>query len=280
MSSNSDFKRDSRQKRRFSQISDTIFFEFQRFSKKTGILLVVAIAIFGLSLAIGLLTLDQNPSAFPKVENYIANFLSYMNMLVLILATSYGTGLIVVDFQEDTGNLLFPKISRSRLFIGRIIGNFLLGALIILIYYLIAIIPVFIKFEALPKEYWYSLGFSLYYYLALLSLAVFFSSFVKRSSGAVISVLLLMIIGFPIVYSILMLIVEGEPLYLLNYLAFIITYILNMPAKRVQSMTFEGFTINTWLTPDVKGATIGLGIYSFIFLLGAYIIYKYRQNTG
>ncbi len=279
MNSISDLEKDSRRRRRFSQISDTIFFEFQRFGKKTGILLLVAIAIFGLSLAIGLLTLDQNPSAFSTVENYIVNFLSYMNMLVLILATSYGTGLIVVDFQEDTGNLLFPKISRSRLFIGRIIGNFLLGALIILIYYLISIIPVFIKFEVLPKEYWYSLGFSLYYYLALLSLAVFFSSFVKRSSGAVISVLLLMIIGFPIVYSILMLIVEGEPLFLLNYLAFIITYILDMPADRLESMTLEGFTINAWLTPDAKGAAIGLGIYTFIFLLGAYIIYKFRQTT-
>ncbi|MHA1522486.1 MAG: ABC transporter permease, partial [Promethearchaeota archaeon] len=174
---------DSRRKRRSSQIIDTIIFEFQRFGKKTGILLAVAIAIFGLSLVIGLLTLDRNPLAFSTVESYIRNYLSYMNMLILILATSYGTGMIVIDFQENTGNLLFPKISRSRLLIGRIIGNFLLGALIILIYYLISIIPVFIKFEALPKEYWYSLGFSLYYYLALLSLAVFFSSFVKRSSG-------------------------------------------------------------------------------------------------
>ncbi|MHA1521121.1 MAG: hypothetical protein ACTSRK_13135, partial [Promethearchaeota archaeon] len=208
------------------------------------------------------------------------HYLSYMNMLILILATSYGTGMIVIEFQENTGNLLFPKISRFRLFIGRILSNFLMGALIILIYYLITIIPVFAKFEVLPKEYWYSLGFSLYYYLALLSLAVFFSSFVNRSSGAVITVLLLMIIGFPIVYSILMLIVEGEPLYLLNYLAFIITYILDMPENRLESMTIEGFTINTWLTPDVKGATIGLGIYSFIFIIVAYIIYKYRQNTG
>ena len=270
----------SRRKRRLSQITDTIYFEFQRFGKKTGILLTIAIAIFGLSLAIGLLSLDRNPLAFSTVESYIINYLSYMNMLILILATSYGTGLIVIDFQEDTGNLLFPKISRSRLFIGRIIGNFLLGALIILIYYLITIIPVFLKFKILPKEYWFSLGFSLFYYLAVLSLAVFFSSFVQRSSGAVIAILLLMIIGFPIVYSILMLIIEGEPLFLLNYYAFIITNILAMPANRSLSMTIEGFTITTWLTPDAQGAAIGLGIYSLIFLLAAYIIYKYRQNIG
>lgn len=266
--------------RRFSQIGDTIVFEFQRFTKKTGILLGVALLLFALSVVLGLLNIQRNPQAFPTVESYTTNYLSFMNMLILILATSYGTNLIVVDFQEDTGNLLFPKITKGRLFIGRLIANFILGALIIVFYYLVTLIPVFIEYQEIPVNFWSSLAFALYYYLGMLSFAIFCSSFVKRSSGAVIIVLILIIIGFPIISSILMLMTAVEPLFLLNYYANIITYIFNMPDPRLSSIEVENFTINQWFTPDVSGALIGLGIYSFVLLVTAYIIYHFRQNSG
>ncbi|MHA1776798.1 MAG: hypothetical protein DRO88_03270 [Promethearchaeia archaeon] len=266
-----------RYQRRFSQIIDTLIFDLQMNWRKILILSSVAVVIFALSLLLGVWQINRNSQAFPTVEAYIQNYFSFISLFILILAVSYGSNMLVVDFQERTGNLLFPKISKSRLFIGRYLSGLIQGGIILVFYYWLVVIPVFLEFDVIPLSFWKSLGFAVLYYIALLSFSIFFSSIVKRSSGAVITTLLLIIIAFPIINSIFSLSTSVEPLFLLDYYGNIISNILNMPDQRFIKLDIEGLTIYTWFTPSESAALIGLIIYIFIFTIIAYLIYRFRQ---
>ncbi|MCF2140223.1 MAG: hypothetical protein K9W44_09245 [Candidatus Lokiarchaeota archaeon] len=263
--------------RRITQIIDTIYFEIQLNIRKMIILGIVALGIFILSLFLGLWQLNNNSEAFPTVESYILNYLSFIRLFILILAVSYGSNMIVIDFQEQTGNIIFPKISKDRLFLGRFLSRIIQGGIIILFYYWLILIPIYFEFHLIPIDFWKSLGFALFYFVDLLAFCILFSAIAKRTSGAVIISLLIIIIAFPIINSIFSLTTDFEPLFLLDYYGNIISSILNMPEPRFSSIEIEGLTIYTWFTPSVRDALIGLSIYLLIMLGIAFIIYFFRQ---
>ncbi|WP_457558508.1 ABC transporter permease [Candidatus Harpocratesius sp.] len=266
----------SRQKR-LTQIIDTIYFEIQLNIRKMMILAIVALGIFILSLFLGLWQLNNKSNAFPTVESYIFNYFSFIRLFILILAVSYGSDMIVIDFQEQTGNIIFPKISKDRLFLGRFLSRFFQGGIIIIFYYWLVLIPIYFEFHLIPIEFWKSLGFALFYFVDLLAFCVLFSAVAKRTSGAVIISLLIIIIAFPIINSIISLTTDVEPLFLLDYYGNIISSILSMPDPRFSSMEIEGLTTYIWYTPSVGSALIGLSVYLIIMGGMAFIIYFFRQ---
>ena len=69
-----------------------------------------------------------------KFISKLNNFLADIGMIILIVAIGFGAQILNVDFEQNTGNLLFPKISRGRLMTGRLIANALLIFLEISIY--------------------------------------------------------------------------------------------------------------------------------------------------
>ncbi|MHA1684704.1 MAG: hypothetical protein ACTSUE_27445, partial [Promethearchaeota archaeon] len=71
--------------------------------------------------------------------------------------------------------------------------------------------------------------------------------------------------------------------FILTYYANIISSWLNMPAERFTSRTFTtpmgDRTVYSWETPDAAGAFLGMVIFSTVFLLISYILFKRRQNS-
>jgi len=104
----------------------------------------------------------------------------------------------------------------------------------------------------------------------------------KSTAGAVVISLILNMIVFSIVQSVLSLFSTIEPLFILPYYATIITACFNMPeGDRFQILTItEGIDLEMtlWITPDPPRALIGTAIFTFIFLLSAYLIFRNRQN--
>ncbi len=267
--------------RKFQQIYDIGYFEIIRNFKKTLILMGVAASIFILSLIIELYRLSKGLELPDDPAEFALKFLGMMNLLILICATSYGGSIIVVDFEKLTGNILFPKISRERLLIGRFTANFLMNASIMIFYYILVAVIVFIKYLGVPKILWVSLGWTLLYSLLILSFVSFFSSFMKSTAGAVVTTLFLNLIIFSIIESIFSLISTKEPLFLIHYYARIITGCFDMPGADERSQTIpimEGMDMTLWITPDPARALIGTAIFVSIFLFSTYLIFRNRQN--
>ncbi|MHA1730174.1 MAG: ABC transporter permease [Promethearchaeota archaeon] len=278
-------------KRSIIQIQKTIEFEFQKNLSKFISMLLMSIGIFMLFLVVQLIQNAQGLDVPADPVDYFAGYLVMIDFLVLIIAVAFGGGIIVEDFEKDTGNLLFPKIQKNRLLIGRIIARYIYAAMCIVFYYVLVGITTLIIYERLPTIVWESMGWALLYTFAVFSFMILFSSFMNRVASAMIVGMMIVLMVFQLLTMILMFTgVTIEPLFMLTYYANIITRWFNMPEERFTEVGImgspgmgppgmrDGPTFMSWATPSVTGAILGMTIYSIICIALAYIIYKRRQK--
>ncbi|MCG3220023.1 MAG: ABC transporter permease subunit [Candidatus Heimdallarchaeota archaeon] len=273
--------------RSLDQVGATTRFELRRNVKNGIIALFVAGFTFLLSLIINIITERRLEEIPETATEYITSYLGMISFFILIIATMFGGNIIALDYDKQTGNLLFPKITKGRLFVGRLIARYLLSALAVIFYYILVVIAAAIKYTSLPVETWASLGWALLYTFLVLSLVIFFSSFMRKTSTTIVVSLVMILMVFTLGGTILTITgVEIEPLFILTYYSNIITQSFAMPTDRF----VEGFlgagphpggdapTIMQWITPSVGGAIIGMVIYSAILLVAAYFLFRRRQQ--
>ncbi|MHA1777322.1 MAG: hypothetical protein DRO88_04835 [Promethearchaeia archaeon] len=272
------------------QIEKTISFEFVRNGKKLLAMIITSAGIFLLSLIIQLIQKNQGMDLPFEALDYFQNYLGMINFLILIIGTTFFGSIIAEDFEKETGNLIFPKIPKERLLLGRFIARYLYAFLSVAFYYLLVAIVTYVEYDGIPKIVWESMLWAEWYLFGIAAFFTMFSSIFKRSSTAMITGILSILIIFNLLSMIFMFSgVTVEPFYFLTYYANIITQWFHMPAadSRFQEIPFmrgpgaaasEGSTYYQWITPSATGAIIGLGIYSIICLTIAYILFKRRQN--
>ncbi|MBY9006556.1 MAG: hypothetical protein KGD63_07335 [Candidatus Lokiarchaeota archaeon] len=278
-------------RRDFMQISNTVTFELKKNSKKLYVMLFLYFSIFFLSFLMNEFLLDLMGEVAPTgsatlMKNYIIGFFP---MALLISTAAFGGSIIAEDFSRQTGNLLFPKISKTRLLIGRLISNYILNSLCITFFYILVSITALIKYGEVNTAIFYSIGWALLYTLVLLSFVTFLSSFMKNTSFTIItSIFMLLIvmemIPFILNYSGVTKNNETPMFFVFSYFGYIIGESLEMPIARyttdLQGPPGAQFEISTWLTPNEFGAALGMIIYITIFLIFSYILYQRRQSKG
>ncbi len=274
-------------KRRLMQVWDTIAFEWQRNLKKTIALLVVLV---GLSVLIFFTNWYQYENGRPLPEDpldYVSIYLGLFSFMVYVIGAAYGAPIIATDFEKETGNLLFPKISRDRLLLGRMIGNYLLVVLQVTAYFTMIVIFTAITMEEVPGKLAASFAWALFFLLGVMSFVVLFSSFMKSTSFTLVVSLLLLLIGFSIIEQLVVIFTGIEPLFSLTYYSNIISNSLDMPDIRKVTFDFgggppgtgeDGFSFTQWITPNYPGAFIGILVYTVLSLLGAYFLFQRRQG--
>jgi ABC-type transport system involved in multi-copper enzyme maturation permease subunit len=278
-------------KRSIMQIRRTVKFELLKNYRKFISMLLMNFGIFILYLIIAEVT-EYNGT--PKPDEAVDYFIYYMMMidfLIMVTASTFGGNMIAEDFEKRTGNLLFPKITKDRLLLGRVIARYLYIALSIGFYYLIVGIATIIKYGGVPKIVWGSMGWALLYGFLLFSFFTFLSSFMKRSSTAIVSGILSVIIIFQLLNMILMYTgATVEPFFILTYFGTIIIQWFTMPAvdARFREIGFgppgmadpSGRTFMSWITPSASGAAIGMIVYSVVLLGISYYFFRRRQNKA
>jgi len=277
-------------KRSILQIRKTVTFEFARNGRRAITSLLISFAIFALFLIVQIIQENQGAPVTEDPAQYFQGYLFMIDFLILIIAAMFGGSIIAEDFEKQTGNLLFPKITKDRLLVGRIIARYIYSMAAVIFYYILVAITTFIKYDGIPKIIWGSLGWALLYTFALLSFVTMFSALMKRSSTAMVSSILIVLIVFQLLTMILMYTgATVEPFFMLTYYANIIRSWFNMPAddQRFTEFSFQGGpggqmtdgnTYFSWSTPSVEGAVIGMLVYSAICLTIAYLVFRRRQN--
>lgn len=272
-------------KRSVMQIQKTITFEFVRNGMRAITALIISFIVYALFLIIAIIEENQGAPVPEDPAEYFQKYLMMIGFLILIITTTFGGSIISEDFEKQTGNLLFPKITKDRLLVGRLIARYLYSVGAVVFYYVLVAITTFIKYDGIPKIIWGSLGWALLYTFAMLSFTTLFSSIMKRSSTAMISTILIVLIVFQLLTMIIMYTgVTIEPFFMLTYYESIITKWFNMPDDRFVEISFnhgplsDGTTYMQWLTPSATGAIIGMLVWSAICLVIAYIAFRIRQN--
>ncbi len=267
--------------RTIRQIGKTIVFDGRRNLKKLISMALVNTLFIVLFLVINIL--EDNPP--DEAADYVLSYLQFFSFLILITAILFGGSIVVEDFEKQTGNLLFPKIERSRLLVGRYIARFTLASISLTIYYAEIALLTYINYETVPAVMWESLGWAIFYLHLVLSFVVLMSAALNRIATAQVASLLFLLMVFNILTSILMYTESTiEPLFILTYFSNIITAWFDMPVDRFSDMSpmgpggaFSDRVFRNWITPSAEGMIIGVIIYSAILLVSAFLIYRRKQ---
>lgn len=271
-------------RRGFNQVNSTIGFEFKRHKKNIFISLGVVVLFYLLSLLINMIGEGRGVESPATAAGYLQSYHDMIfSFFIVIIAVMFGGSMIALDYDKQTGNLIFPKITKGRLFVGRLIARYLLSAIAVTAYYILTTVTTAIKYKSLPIETLASFGWALLYMFLVLAMVIFFSSFLKKTSTTIVISLVMILMIFNLTSTILVIAgAEIEPLFILTYYSNIITQSFAMPAERFieapLSPNPEGPTGFQWITPSIAGAAVGMIIYSTILLVAAYFLFRRRQQ--
>ncbi|MFX1366971.1 MAG: ABC transporter permease [Promethearchaeota archaeon] len=277
--------------RDFTQIGDTITFELKRNIKNFILMLLVFVGVFAIFLIVSELQYMQDVPLPEDPIEYIQSYLGTMfGFLIILSAAGFAGSIIAEDFHRQTGNLLFPKINKTRLLIGRVISRYSLNAICVSIYYILVGAMTFIKYEEIPLVIWVSLGWALLYTFMMFSFVTLISSLLKSTAISIIISILFLLMVFNLIIMILRFAgVEGEPLYILTYYEGIIGASMDMPDIRYVEIRIptgpgggggEFATFINWTTPTEAAALIGMLIFISVFLVLAYLRFRQRQSKS
>ncbi len=270
-------------------IYHTIVFEMKTQTKKLYFFTVVAILIaillgYILQLFPGYLLSDTQAEFF-------SGGLSFISFITLFAACLFFSGIICSEFDKKTGFIVFPKINKYKLILGKYLGNLILVIFIVTVYYLILGFLGFLYYGGpINIRIFYSYGFAILYVIALSSFVTLFSSFMKNVNITIIITLIILLMGFNIADQIVTLVFADtfEPLYSLAYLGKLITSVLEnpFPDPRYVEFSFGGmgpggfgghFTFGSWATPSIFMGTTLLLVYIVAFFVLAALLFKRRQ---
>lgn len=267
-----------------SPIFHTIIFEMKMQKKKLYFFTVITILVAVLVCYI--LQLFPNNLLSNTQAQFFSNGLTFISFITLFAACLFFSGIICSEFNKRTGFIVFPKINKYKLIVGKYLGNLILVVFIVAIYYYILGLFGFLYYGGpINIRIFYSFGFAVLYVIALSSFVTLFSSFMKNVNITIIITLVILLMGFNIADQIINFIFADafEPLYSLAYLSNLITSILLNPFPdpryRVEPLFGGrgGFTFGSWITPSVFMGTTLLIVYIVAFFVLAAILFKRRQ---
>ncbi len=272
-----------------SPIYHTIIFEMKKQKKKLYFFTFIAILIAVLTGYILQLFPEFLLSA--TQAEFFSGGLNFISFITLFAACLFFSGIICSEFNKRTGFIVFPKINKYKLIIGKYLGNLILVVFIVAVYYLILGLFGFLYYGGpINIRIFYSFGFAVLYVVALSSFVTLFSSFMKNVNITIIITLVILLMGFNIADQIITLVFADtfEPLYSLAYLGNLISSVLQnpFPDPRYVEFSFGGmgggmmggdFSFGSWVTPSIFMGTTLLLVYIVACFLLAAILFKRRQ---
>lgn len=262
-------------------IYNTITFEIKKQRKKFFAFLVLIIMV---SIAIAVITGFVLPDT--KLDFFFTS-LFFIIFLEDFAACLFFSAIICSEFDKKTGYIVFPKINKYKLILGKYLGNLILVIILITSYYIIlGLLGLFYYGGETSIRLFYSYLIALLYLSTLSSFVTFFSSFLKSVNGTIIITFILLLLGFLMIDQIIALIFaeKFEPLYSLAFLGNLIVNILAdpFPNPRYVKVPFDPMNPDAgsmvqWLTPSIGVGITMLILFTVLFFTLAALLFKRRQ---
>lgn len=266
-------------------IYNTITFEIKKQRKKFFAFLVLTLIIAILiAVIVGLTPSTARPETS---EDLFFIGLMFIIFIEIIIASLFFSAIICSEFDKKTGFIVFPKINKYKLIVGKYFGNLILVLIIITVYYLlIGLIGLFYYEGETSIRIFYSYGIALLYISALSSFVTFFSSFLKSVNATIVITFILLLFGFLLIDQLVALIFgeNFEPLYSLAHLGNLIVNILSdpFPNPRYIEVFFDPMnpgagSLVQWITPSIGMGITMMLLFTLLFFILAALLFKRRQ---
>jgi len=260
-------------------VSHSILFEVKLQKKKFIIFSLITIIFFVLTSVVPNVFIPFMTLPYSQINLYQSLIVSFM-MLLFLTTGFFFSGIICTEYKKKTGLTLLPLIEKHNLIIGKYIANYILVLGIAAIhYFLMALLNFYFYAEPIPPSLLLSFGYLALYILALASVTTFLSSFMPSGGSVLAIIIALLLFGFSII-DIFVSSTPLEPLYSLPYLYNIISNIMYpnfSTMERYHEYTQDSITHRIWSFPSAEGALLVLTLYTIIFFLLGYLLFKRRQ---
>lgn len=264
-------------------IGHTFIFELKKQWKK---FIAFSVITVGLVLLASWLPYAFFPgNSLPSIQTeYFRTNQTFLSFILIFANCFFFSGIICSEYDKETGFILFPKISKYKLIIGKYIGSYaLVMGISGVFYFTLGLLGLYYYGGPLNFRFFQSFGMALLYILAVSSFITFFSSFMKKENITIITTILILLIAFNVITQFVVLAnPDIEPLYSLQYAGNLMSSILYLDfpetvAERYTQISVRNFTFRTWNTPTIFAGISIMLIYTFFSLLFAAIIFKRRQ---
>jgi ABC-2 type transport system permease protein len=252
--------------------------KYLRSKRLLGLIIIEALVLLLITVLPPLLGNDYATNA----DAFINGYMSYVTILIVIGATLFAGDAIVSEFQGRTGYLLFPKpVKRSVLLAGKFIASAGAMFLVLMAYYLVALLlglAITGGFSTLGVE---SLLLAMLYSLAALAVGYLISSVMKGATGALILTFALFLFILTILMGVLT--VGGvEPWFLVNFAGGVVGYITQVPYP-TSGVGDPGvgpqLSMNQYI-PDIGVSVAVMLTYLVVSLVLAYFFFKRREMSA
>jgi ABC-type transport system involved in multi-copper enzyme maturation permease subunit len=276
-------------------ILTTYVFQFKMLWKKfiffsaLGVLFVFLLSYLPYAL------IPENPLPATQAE-YLQSGLQFLEFEVIFSSCFFFGGIIVSEFSDKTGHIVFPVINKYKVFFGKFLGSFTMVIGIVAVFYLsLGLLAVFYYGGPINIRFFYSFIIAVLYILAIGSFVTFFSSFMRSATMTIVFSIMVLFMLFNMVDSLIVMFnPDFEPIYSVNHASNLISSILeqDFPTElvdRYSDMSYSGgmgmgmgggggtFTFRTWLTPTIEMGFTILITYTIVCLSAALYIFKGKQ---
>lgn len=267
-------------------IFTTYIFEMKKQWKKFIIFSALAVVfVFLLSYLPYLLVPDN---ALPETQiDYFQSGLGFFLMIVIFSACFFFGGIICSEFSEKTGHIVFPIINRYKILVGKFLADYtMLMGVIATFYFSLGYLSLMYYSILWIDRILMSFGIAALYALGISSFVTLFSSLLKSVSMSIVASIMFLLIANMMIDSLLGLwLYEIEPIWSLNYMSNLVTYIMESDfasMDRYVTYTFRfgpggGGERGQWLTPSLSGGILIALAYTAICLTLATIRFKRKQ---
>ncbi len=269
-------------------ILTTFVFELKKQWKKFIILMGISIIfVFLLSYLPYLLMLDY---PLPATQNqFFQGGLGFFMMIVIFTVCFFFGGIICSEFSNKTGHIVFPIINKYKIIIGKYLVAFTMVIGIVgTFYFTLGLLGIYYYGGPISIKYFYSFGIALLYALAVSSFVTLFSSFMKNVNMTIVSTIMILLIANMIIDALIVLVwYEFEPIYSLNHMSKLISYIMEVDFPEViEDRYVDGdeargpasdLILRNWLTPSIEGGIAIALSYVLICNIIAFIVFSRKQ---
>jgi len=173
-----------------------------------------------------------------RPPSFLTNELSFygswwgnsVTFVVILSAIFFGGDAISGEFQNKTGYFGVPNpIRRSSIYIGKWIAAFIASLVMLGIFTVFTVGNGLYYFSGIPFEFVESLIFALIYMASVLGFTFFFSSLFKNSTMSILLTAILFLFVFSLIQTLVSVLVQIEPWFILTYGSTIISNVLTTP---------------------------------------------------
>ncbi len=204
--------------------------------------------------------------------------LGYSEILFILIASMFAGDLVSRDFSKEGLFILTQPFNREKIFAVKLMSSILAVILVVLAYLAGSFASTFILYHALIPTWWKIVGMSIVGIVSLVSFVSLFSAAVKSPTISITVSIFVLLIGFPLVQSI-MGDVNKEPFFLVTYALQSITDLAERtyPPHVVRTLSPVGDSVA--YNPTVPESIAIFLAYMVLGIVLCLVIYRKRQLT-